>query len=71
MTACPTSAELTSRLEAVHGTKGGNSEPDREPRPAQLRRGNDSEGTVELPSSPTSQTRLGWVQQDAEPGRRT
>jgi hypothetical protein len=53
---------------AVHGTEGGNSEPDREPRQAQLGKGNDREGT-QSPSVPTSQTRLtGWVQKDTEEG---
>jgi hypothetical protein len=70
VTACPTGTGLTNRNQAVHGTKGGNSEPDREPRPAQLRMGNAREGT-QSPSSPTSQTRLGWVQKDAEQGRHT
>jgi len=56
--------------KAVHGSKGGNSESGREPRPAQLRMGNLSEGTVESPSEATSQTRLGWVQKDTEQGRR-
>lgn len=67
MTACPTLTGLTSRFQAVHGTKGGNSEPDRESRPAQLRMGNASEG-MQSPSEPTSQTRLGWVQKDTEEG---
>ena len=51
----------------MHGTKGGNPEPDREPRLAQLRMGNAREG-IEAPSEPTSPTRLGWVHKDTEEG---
>ncbi len=55
----------------MHGSKGGNSEPDREPRLARLRTGNFGEGMFESSSLPTSQTRLGWVQKDTEEGLAT
>jgi hypothetical protein len=67
VTACPTLAGLTTRSEAVHGTEGGNPEPDREPRRAEPGMGNAREG-IQSSSEPTSQLRLGWVQKDTEEG---
>ena len=59
---------MTNGTEAVHGSKGGHPESDREPRPAEPSMDNAREGT-ESPSRPTSPLRFtGWVQKDAEEG---
>jgi hypothetical protein len=59
VTASPTRRSPTIFPRAVHGTNGGNPEPDWESRLAEPGMGN---------AQPTSQTRLGWVQKDTEEG---